>query len=57
MCTVGLLIGIVAVGYHTSWSTRTRNANTTCEISWKARVHVVVDVLALGLDVGVIVKI
>ena len=46
----------VAVGYHTSWSFRTRQARTTWKIDEKAEEHVVEDVLAVGLDVGIIVE-
>ena len=50
----GLLYWTVAVGYHTSWSFRTRKARTTWKIDRKAREHVIGDVLAVRLDVGII---
>ena len=50
----GLLYWTVAVGYHTSWSFRTRKARTTWKIDKKAKEHVIGDVLAVGLDVGII---
>ena len=46
----------VVVGCRTGNSFRTTKGRTNLKIDRKARVHVVVDVLAFGLDVGAIVK-
>ena len=42
--------------YHTAKSFRTRKARTTIKIDRKARVHVIVDVLAFEFGVGAVGK-
>ena len=45
---------IVVIGCRTGNSFRTTKSRTNLKIGRKARIHVVVDVLALGFDVGIV---